>query len=267
MAKYLIVAGHGEGDPGAVGNGYKEADLTREFSEILYRNMKILNEDVTLYPFSKDLYQQRNIAEISKNYDEIIEVHYNAATSSAEGAEVLIHKNAKADNVDKACLSALGEFFVNRGFKERDDLFNMNNCICAYRLLEICFITNKKDIEIYQKNKEEIGKKMAENITGKKVEEKTNYSVAVLNENQYNKKMYFAYYNNTFNFPYSELTDLAKIYSYYPDNVSWEHRIIKETNLYEDSNLKKPFKNKDGSIKKLLPEMKVLAGFSGKVEK
>ena len=31
MKDWLLIAGHGQGDPGAVGNGYKEADLTREF--------------------------------------------------------------------------------------------------------------------------------------------------------------------------------------------------------------------------------------------
>ena len=29
MAKHLIVYGHGQGDPGAVGNGYCERDFTR----------------------------------------------------------------------------------------------------------------------------------------------------------------------------------------------------------------------------------------------
>ena len=33
--KILLIAGHGAGDPGAVGNGYKEADLTREVVSLL----------------------------------------------------------------------------------------------------------------------------------------------------------------------------------------------------------------------------------------
>ena len=33
--KILLISGHGAGDVGAVGNGYREADLTREVVNLL----------------------------------------------------------------------------------------------------------------------------------------------------------------------------------------------------------------------------------------
>lgn len=36
----LLIAGHGDGDSGAVGNGYKECDLTREFASLIYSKLK-----------------------------------------------------------------------------------------------------------------------------------------------------------------------------------------------------------------------------------
>ena len=36
----LLIAGHENGDSGAVGNGYEEAELTREFA-VLLRKFKI----------------------------------------------------------------------------------------------------------------------------------------------------------------------------------------------------------------------------------
>lgn len=37
----LLIAGHGNGDSGAVGNGSEEAELTREFAVLLKENLKI----------------------------------------------------------------------------------------------------------------------------------------------------------------------------------------------------------------------------------
>ena len=36
----LLIAGHGDGDSGAVGNGYKECDLTREFASLICSKLK-----------------------------------------------------------------------------------------------------------------------------------------------------------------------------------------------------------------------------------
>ena len=36
----LLIAGHGNGDSGAIGNGYEEAELTREFVVLLKENLK-----------------------------------------------------------------------------------------------------------------------------------------------------------------------------------------------------------------------------------
>ena len=38
--KILLIAGHGAGDPGASGCGYKEANLTRELVNLIAPNLR-----------------------------------------------------------------------------------------------------------------------------------------------------------------------------------------------------------------------------------
>ena len=56
--KVLLIAGHGEGDPGAVSKWGKEADLTRD---LLMRTLPFIDEmvlDPEVYDMEKDCYQQ-----------------------------------------------------------------------------------------------------------------------------------------------------------------------------------------------------------------
>lgn len=40
--KILLISGHGAGDCGAIGNGYKEADLTRELVKLIDNELNIM---------------------------------------------------------------------------------------------------------------------------------------------------------------------------------------------------------------------------------
>ena len=54
--KILLIPGHGAGDPGAIGNGYKEADLVREVAPKL-KNILSNYADVTLFNPDEDMYK------------------------------------------------------------------------------------------------------------------------------------------------------------------------------------------------------------------
>ncbi len=160
--RILLIAGHGQGDPGAVGNGHKEAECTRHFTELLAKHLG-WGLDVEVYDTKQDLIQTRNYASLM-SYDQIIEIHFNAASNpEAKGCEVLISQDRKANNVDNACLGALGKYFTNRGIKLRDKegLGNMRQFQAMgidYRLLELCFISNANDMKVYFENAENIAK-------------------------------------------------------------------------------------------------------------
>lgn len=168
--KILIIAGHGGNDPGAIGCGYREADLTREVADRVYDALFDVC-DVTLYDTTKDCYTQ------SKNgkspdwsyYDYVIEIHFNAfSITSANGTEILIDESEQYHTVEDAILSNLVSIgFANRGIKRRNDLLNMNQCTNAgtsYALVETCFITNQTDMNIYQTNKDAVANGIAKGI-------------------------------------------------------------------------------------------------------
>lgn len=149
MAKRLaLVAGHGNGDPGAVGNGRKEADMTRT---IVAKLQTLLKDKLNVYVYdtAKDLYTSKEWGKFSTN-DEVIEVHLNAySDTSVNGAETLIRTGYSPDSLDNGIQAALKEHFTNRGIKYRNDLQNMNAFAqkgISYRLIEVCFITNAADM-------------------------------------------------------------------------------------------------------------------------
>lgn len=174
MATFYLVAGHGQGDSGATGNGYQEQALARQFNDKLATYLKQCGASVEVYDKNKDLYQQtRNgggLYRMNLNNKVVIETHLNAFNKKAYGSEVLIKSGLKADSYDNAIIKTLAKYFVNRGIKGRNDLLNMSVCASKgwnYRLIELCFIDNKNDVDILVKNMDKIAKDMAQALTGK----------------------------------------------------------------------------------------------------
>lgn len=169
--KHLIVAGHGQGknkfDPGAVCGEYREADLVRKY---LIESMKKYSGDSITYVVDKNVYDYKCILDYRNGFN-ITEIHFNASNNpSARGTEVLIHEKIAPSQIDKNILLMLGEYFFNRGIKKRNDLYNMNACYknsINYRLVEVCFITNENDVEIFMENLEAIASGLVLSIVGK----------------------------------------------------------------------------------------------------
>ena len=166
--KILLIAGHGEGDPGACGCGYKEADLTREVAAALLPKLSQYAE-VDLFDTNKNMYKYlKNGGRcIFSNYNYVFEIHFNAGVSDTPGngrttgTEILIHTTEKGASVEEGILSNIATLgFKNRGVKRRSDLRNMNVCKktfgVSYALLEVCFIDDRDDINLYQSKKAEI---------------------------------------------------------------------------------------------------------------
>ncbi len=153
--KILLISGHGAGDSGAVGCGYKEADLTRTGSSILEGKFKSYDCKVERYPVSRNAYEDNKLGRMQRSfidYDLVIELHFNAFNGSAHGEEVL-YRPAQTKALAAAVSKAIASFgFTNRGAKQRTDLMNMNTCNrlgIPYILIETCFIDNKDDMKRY----------------------------------------------------------------------------------------------------------------------
>lgn len=185
--KFVLVAGHGYNDPGAVGNGTNERDFIRKnIIDNVAKYLRTAGHTVTLYDKKQDMYQDTaygyNRGD-TKNYglywvknklkpDAVIEFHLDSAGASASGGHVI--KNAyAADNIDKGIQKALEDTVGTiRGITTRNDLLNVNvayNQNINYRLVELGFITSKKDMDYIKKNLQKFTKAIASGINGKPI--------------------------------------------------------------------------------------------------
>ncbi|WP_312756096.1 N-acetylmuramoyl-L-alanine amidase [Rummeliibacillus suwonensis] len=174
--RFVISSGHGDKVSGAIGilNEHNEA------KKVVNRVYAILttqyNGSGYKYHETSATTQQRNLDNIvnyhnSKSRSLDISVHFNSASASATGSECLYY-DAKSLSaaMAKAMATALG--ITNRGAKERKELYFLRNTSKPAILLEVCFVTSKKDAAAYHKNFEdlcqEIAKVIAEELDYKK---------------------------------------------------------------------------------------------------
>lgn len=158
--KILLISGHGAGDCGAVGNGYKEADLTRELVNLIAPKLKDY-ATVTVYDQNRNAYKDVKNGKFNVGtnaYDYALEIHFNAYNKTAKGTEIYVTKNEGGVSVEQAILKNLSKFFKSRGVKRTDFsvIKKLKNRGIASALLEVCFIDNKDDIKVYQQNKNDI---------------------------------------------------------------------------------------------------------------
>ena len=159
--KILLIAGHGAGDPGSIGCGYKEADLTRELVTLV-KPLLAEYAEVSVYDFARKAKADvdNGIKYDYSKYDYVLEFHFNAHKPAANGTEIYVHTSETKTSVEGLILRNIIRFgFTNRGIKKSSQLVVMNKCKMyktPYALLETCFISNENDMRIYQQHKNEI---------------------------------------------------------------------------------------------------------------
>ena len=170
MRTIFLSAGHGGNDVGAVGNGYNEADLTIELRDLVLKYLKQLGAKVVIDDNKNALAQTITFFKNKVAKDSILlDIHWNAATPQATGTEVLIpatptkFETDLATDLSKVIANTLN--IKNRGVKT--ELQSARKSLGWMKLtgenvlIETCFISNKNDMDSYQKNKEELAKKIA----------------------------------------------------------------------------------------------------------
>lgn len=155
--KILLIAGHGAGDSGACGNGYREADLTREVAALLNTRFKGVC-DAEVADTSKNWYEYLKSHTYNfKQYDYVLEIHFNSGGGT--GVEIFVTTSENGTGVEKAIvdnISALG--FANRGVKRKNwsVISKVKRQGVSAALLEVCFIDSAADVQRYQTRKNEI---------------------------------------------------------------------------------------------------------------
>ena len=187
MQEHLIVLGHGANDPGGVNKelGLNERDWNRKVLLPALKKYAALleNSKVTFYDITKDMYQESQLgkgAYTTPKVASVTEIHEDASSNkTATGGHVIISNRFNPDSNDLALANVIknyagwwGSVKDKKGVNKRDNLYNLN--IYAdrgqnYRLLELGFITNDKEIQSLTKNVDSLAKELIEAITGEKI--------------------------------------------------------------------------------------------------
>lgn len=169
MLNILIIAGHGNGDPGACSSYGTEAEETRKVTNKLQHLLKPY-ANVIMYPQSLNAYADvcnGTFAVSLSNIDYVFEVHFNSASEAAKGTEVWVTPIEGSTEVEQKIVNNLASCgFVNRGVKS--EYFAVIN-YCKNRgvssaLVETCFISNKSDMDIYRSKFNKVCEAMAKGI-------------------------------------------------------------------------------------------------------
>ena len=146
-----IHAGHGGIDPGAIGSGYREADVARTITNKMIAITGAVDAtDNTAVSVNDNL--NKIVNKVNSNAGAQtwnISNHLNSASLGATGVEVFYYSKdpearEKAEQVSAAISQALG--IPNRGAKVGDHLFVIRNTTGKMLLVEWAFISNPNDM-------------------------------------------------------------------------------------------------------------------------
>ena len=169
--KLLLIAGHGANDPGACSSYGIERDETRKVVSRLAELFKNYNDvDVDIYPTNRNCYSDVTTSRVQvnmANYDYVFEVHFNSATASARGTEVWVTPTESSIAVEKRIVDNLASVgFSNRGVKKEYFAvisFAKNKGVSS-ALVEVCFISNQNDMNLYRNKFEQVCNAMVSGI-------------------------------------------------------------------------------------------------------
>ena len=166
--KIGLISGHGAGDCGACGCGFAEADLTIELVKILEDKFNAVGIETVTYPYERNAFKDckgTGLVEDFSDCDYVLEIHFNSGRSNEDGdgkiggSEIYITPREATWNTENIILSNLQELgFTNRGVKKNDFLVinRVKNLGVSSALVEICFIDDNDDMELYTANKEAV---------------------------------------------------------------------------------------------------------------
>lgn len=188
--KLLLISGHGAGDPGAVGNGYQESDETRKVTQALKEALDGYCE-VTIYPVVRNAYTDYRAGQLNATaqftqYDHVLEIHFNASAAGpkdgkTKGVECYVTQAEPVTTLEEAIcknISALG--LSNRGVKRFNWAVIRSAQLAGVRaaLLEVCFIDDPDDMQVYTSKFDAIIQAIANSIIKEYGLEKEDSSVS-----------------------------------------------------------------------------------------
>lgn len=176
MRKIFLIAGHNGAGTGA--NGYldegAETIAFRDLLDVELCRLGVIPET----DFDRENEKLSTVVNWLKGQveadDLCIDIHFNAASESAHGTEVLVpetpttFEKKTAEQICSLICKVLGT--NNRGVKTEKQsahgkLAMLSGFKCQQILVEICFCSNGQDVEKYNRHKAELAKELAKLIT------------------------------------------------------------------------------------------------------
>ena len=173
MRDSIVVAGHTNVkglDQGASANGYTEGQLAVEFRDLLIKELEFLGIPVKTDSNKNALVQTlqwlKGVLKSDKTV--CIDIHWNAASSKARGTEVIVPDNASIfeNNFAKNILNVfVSNGFTSRGVKTESQTARKRlgwmRPSAENILIEMAFLTNTLDLELYKMVKYKLAKELA----------------------------------------------------------------------------------------------------------
>ena len=156
--KFTITAGHSNTDPGAVGNGFKEAELAAELRNIVALKLRALGHTVVTDGTGTVNQPLTTAIALIRGSAVALEIHFNAATPTAKGVETIAlpKDKALAQKLSQAIAAVLetpvrgDKGFIDQTKSARGKLGYIN---AGGLIIETCFISNANEIAVYQAKK------------------------------------------------------------------------------------------------------------------
>lgn len=175
MSTYLISAGHGGTDPGAVANGYREADVCLALRDLVAARLRELRHTARTDGGTGINWTLAQALPLIKGTDLAVELHCNAAANhAATGVEVIAlpkHKTI-AQRLAKAIAAETGQRlrgevgWIDQSQSARGRLAFVN---AGGLIVELVFISNPGDMQRFMEARERVALAIAAAMCGNQV--------------------------------------------------------------------------------------------------
>lgn len=192
--KLLISAGHTLNPNkgcGAVGF-INESQENRVLAKFIVEYLKKLGHEVDYHEVNSgsDYIEQQAKKANSKNYDLVVQIHFNSSDNAAANGTEVIYRSSKGKVFAQKVQDKLKTEFKDRKIKH--DINDLKRNLGWLRLtnppailIETCFVSNKSDTDKYTSNRKKIAKLIAEGIANQTIVENSNS-----NTSSADKKLY-----------------------------------------------------------------------------
>ena len=161
--KIFINAGHGGSDPGACGNGLREADVALNIGKLVDKYLKAVGYDTKLFQF--DGLQEICDAANDFNADLFVSIHCNAGGGT--GTETYYFQGSAYGEALAACIQkqiVQSLPVVNRGVKHAN-FYVLKYTDMPAVLVETAFIDNANDAKLLRDRQDDFARAIARGIS------------------------------------------------------------------------------------------------------